>query len=510
MYGNYTQAAKDRCFNVLDQDIYTIWDAIESLSEDETSQCWKEKCEKIAYEYSFSSRFALMRILYSREQGCGLNEAETKNSFVLSSDEKEYLFSELSIEHAENLDDIELKQYECILNDIAKTQPEADVKPELYEYLIAKALRDVERTAELAKFSLTEETTSKERTKVIKESKTLLSREEALKLGHMLGFTINEMEWFLLRVFDFEDGFSYNSSSDLIEAYVFLSKGSWQKAEVIKEKYTELTKEIDKLDVSNRVIDWTQTAGSSLIEKVGKWSLRPDEQEEKFIDWLIYQAPCLDLPSRTASHIYQKLAVYIYEMSVGIIPVPDRNTFIQQLNEICSKNSVYREKAEKCLADKKRCNNLSAELLTKNKDMYTSAPDRAKAWRTVSSDENGLPRLIMAGRPDASRNRVQELLMGNMQVEKGDVLHLLWYGFNLCWEQEPIKNDMADLQSNFADFTETVSLVLDKALLPGFYPPHIMEQSMMLSIIASVEDLGIPAYTYAALCESLIKKRKIH
>ena len=510
MYGNYTQAAKDRCFNVLDQDIYTIWDAIESLSEDETSQCWKEKCEKIAYEYSFSSRFALMRILYSREQECKLNEAETKKSFVLSSDKKEYTFSELSIEHAENLDDNELKQYETILNDIARTQPEADAEPEAYEYLIAKALRDVERTEELAKASLTKETTSKERSRVIKESKTLLSREEALKLGHMLGLTLNEMEWFLLRVFDFEDGFRYNSSSDLIEAYVFLSGGSWQKAEEIKRKFVKSTKTIDELDESDRITDWTQNAGSSLDDMVKKWSLRPDEQEDNFNEWLNHQAPCLDLPSRTASHIYRKLAVYIYEMSAGIVPVPDRNTFMQQLNEICSKNSIYREKAEKYLADKKKCKDLSSELLTKNKDMYTSAPDRAKAWRTVSSDENGLPRLIMAGRPDASRNRVQELLMGNIQVEKGDLLHLLWYGFNLCWEQEPIKNDMADLQSNFADFTETVSLVLDKALLPGFYPPHIMEQSMMLSIIASVEDLGIPAYTYAALCESLIKKRKLH
>ena len=150
---------------------------------------------------------------------------------------------------------------------------------------------------------------------------------------------------------------------------------------------------------------------------------------------------------------------------------------------------------------------IAAELLESNKNLYTSAPDRAKAWRTVSSDANGLPRLIMAGRRDATRSRVQDLLMGEEQVEKGDMLHLLWYGFNLCWDREPIQNDMFELQCSLADFIETAEYVLDAALLPAFYPPHIMEQSMMLSIISSVEDTGIPAYNYAELCESLIKPR---
>ena len=157
--------------------------------------------------------------------------------------------------------------------------------------------------------------------------------------------------------------------------------------------------------------------------------------------------------------------------------------------------------------DEKTCRTLSAALLESNKNLYTSAPDRAKAWRTVSSDANGLPRLIMAGRPDASRSRVQDLLAGEEQVEKGDMLHLLWYGFNLCWGEDPIRNDMFELQCSLADFLECAETVLDAALLPPFYPPHIMEQSMMLSIICSVEDTGVPAYNYAELCESLIRPR---
>ena len=44
---------------------------------------------------------------------------------------------------------------------------------------------------------------------------TLLSREEAFILGHILQFSLEDMEWFLLRVCDVEGGFRYNSSNDL-------------------------------------------------------------------------------------------------------------------------------------------------------------------------------------------------------------------------------------------------------------------------------------------------------
>lgn len=58
---------------------------------------------------------------------------------------------------------------------------------------------------------------------------TLLSREEAFILGHILQFSLEDMEWFLLRVCDVEGGFRYNSSNDLIEAYGFLTQLSWKK-----------------------------------------------------------------------------------------------------------------------------------------------------------------------------------------------------------------------------------------------------------------------------------------
>ena len=351
----------------------------------------------------------------------------------------------------------------------------------------------------LAETGVPEGADRKELNRIRKECKTLLSREEAFQLGHILGFTLEEMSWFLLRVFDFEDGFRYNSSQDLIEAYTFLTDGSWKDAEILKQAYASAASLVPKAETEGRDADWTQGTEISLKDMVEEWNGHPQDRDHRFLLWLSGQAPYLDMPSRTAGAVYRKLALYFYELGTGQIPVPGREAFIREIRK--------RTDGKTPEMDEKTCRTLSAGLLESNKNLYTSAPDRAKAWRTVSSDANGLPRLIMAGRPDASRSRVQDLLAGEEQVEKGDMLHLLWYGFNLCWGEDPILNGMFELQCNLADFLECAETVLDAALLPPFYPPHMMEQSMMLSIICCVEDTGIPAYNYAELCESLFRPR---
>ena len=478
MVGNYTQAANDRCFQLMDEDIYRIWDTIEGLSEDETAGIWKEKCEALSEEYSYSSRFALIRILNSREPD-------------------RYPLPETGIDAVMTLTDAELKKYAEALGDLAAGRKGAE--PEYNAYLIARALRDTEESLRLAETGVPEGADRKELNRIRKECKTLLSREEAFQLGHILGFTLEEMSWFLLRVFDFEDGFRYNSSQDLIEAYTFLTDGSWKDAEILKQAYASAASLVPKAETEGRDADWTQGTEISLKDMVEEWNGHPQDRDHRFLLWLSGQAPYLDMPSRTAGAVYRKLALYFYELGTGQIPVPGREAFIREIRK--------RTDGKTPEMDEKTCRTLSAGLLESNKNLYTSAPDRAKAWRTVSSDANGLPRLIMAGRPDASRSRVQDLLAGEEQVEKGDMLHLLWYGFNLCWGEDPILNDMFELQCNLADFLECAETVLDAALLPPFYPPHMMEQSMMLSIICCVEDTGIPAYNYAELCESLIRPR---
>ncbi len=478
MLGNYTDAANDRCFQVADEDIYRIWDTIEELSEEETAEIWKKKCGALSMEYAFSSRFALMRLL-DRWTG-GRRSVSTMDSRA-----------------ARSLSEAELLEYAAALNGIAARRDSSEAR--YSAYLIAKALRDADQAFRIAESALPAGAEKKEVNRVRKESKTLLSREEAFQLGHSLGFTLEEMSWFLLRVFDFEDGFRYNVSSDLIEAYVFLTDGPWKNAEMLRQAYAGAAAAVPKAEVSGRGADWTQGTETSLKDMVEVWGRTPEMRDYYFLQWLAEQAPYLDLPSRRGTSVYRKLAEYFYELSAGGPAVPAREAFVREI-----RRRTVGTGPERSLKEYRQ---IGADLLESNKNLYTSAPDRAKAWRTVSSDANGLPRLIMAGRPDASRSRVQDLLTGDAQVEKGDMLHLLWYGFNLCWDRHPIPDDMYELQCSLADFIETAEFVLDAALLPAFYPPHIMEQSMMLSIISSVEDTGVPAYNYAELCESLIRPR---
>ena len=88
MIASYTNEIKDRFFDLEDKELFEIWEKIENTPEDETAERWKEKLEEIAREYSFSSRFALMRIIYSRAYDCELGMADTENIFQIYGKEK--------------------------------------------------------------------------------------------------------------------------------------------------------------------------------------------------------------------------------------------------------------------------------------------------------------------------------------------------------------------------------------------------------------------------------------
>ena len=484
MIASYTNEIKDRFFDLEDKELFEIWEKIENTPEDETAERWKEKLEEIAREYSFSSRFALMRIIYSRAYDCDLGMADTENIFQIYGKEKTYTFSKLTIEHAEELSKEEIKQYRELLVEMAMDQ--ADVDESVVSPLIDKALK-------------------------FKKSSGL-TREEALRLGHMLGFNLREMAWFLRRVFDYEDGFRFHVSNDLIEAYCFSAKESWKTAEEIKKIYREKTQRTEKEEEEYRSENWTQEIGDTLESLIEKWKINPETQEESFLQWLEEQRPYLDKPSRTTRAIYRNIAVYIYKISEEKIEIPDIPEFIKNIRNACSMNE--NDETRKCLWQGEKisdetCKKISDSILEKNKKLYTSASNRVKAWRTVTATRTGIPKLmVMAGKPDADKNRISDLLRGECQVEKGDMLHLLWYGFCLCWLKNPIREKDSSLFYNIADFIETAEDVLEAALLPEFYPPHLMERSMLMSmVVSSMDGTGEPAFAYAELCESLIKKK---
>ena len=344
-----------------------------------------------------------------------------------------------------------------------------------------------------------------------RECRQLLDRSEALRLGHMLDFSLQEMSWFLLRVFDYEDGFRYNRSGDLIEAYGFLTGASWQEVDRWKGEYQMRAKDIKKKQGDIRSLDWTQAVSRSLPQMVERWSRTPDEREELFFAWLLRQTPCLDLPSRTATNVYRALAIWAGQLISEEVSVPNGAGLRDQLEQLCRPYSVQ-EDARQALYDREvvssqKCASLAKLMMRENKELFTFEPDLAKAWRTITTDQQGQPRLTVGGGPQNQRNRVQELLFGTLQVEKGDLLYLLWFLFSLYWLKYPIVT-LDDLYNSLADYCEAAQLVLDGAQLSGFYPPHLLEQSMMLSIVLSSQDTGNPAAIYVEVCTSLIKPRK--
>ena len=289
MKNNYTQEAKQNCLGLVDKGIDAIWDDINSLPEDSEPDLWRKKLQNIAKEYTFSSRYSLMRWLLGRVSETQLvdkNDPEKGYTVVLD-DGSIVRFDEIDIAHAISLSKEELKNYETLLMSIAERQADAD-----YEYdltIVQKAL-------------------------IVDQKKTtLLSREEAFILGHILQFSLEDMEWFLLRVCDVEGGFRYNSSNDLIEAYGFLTQLSWKKVEQIKEQYISLYGSTKHKSIDDKEDNWTRGIEASLPMQVKLWP--GDDRLNSFIQWIGERSPYLDCVSKTATVIYRNLAAYTYNIA---------------------------------------------------------------------------------------------------------------------------------------------------------------------------------------------------
>ncbi len=164
-----------------------------------------------------------MRILQSRAG------AEGSDGFEYTGDGIHYTFADISADHAAAMSSEESSRYERVLNDIA-LRYERDV--EYSRYLTAKAWHTPETyEAELEK----QHGASKAKRLARQMYKTRLTRQEALDLGHALGFTLDEMQQFLLRVFDTDDCLRYTRADDMIEAYCFLTgERIWRSAARLK------------------------------------------------------------------------------------------------------------------------------------------------------------------------------------------------------------------------------------------------------------------------------------
>ena len=66
MERNYTEAVRDGFFDLMENDTVEIWKNLDRSAAMIKSGKWKEHYAEIVSKYRFSSRFAIMRILFEK------------------------------------------------------------------------------------------------------------------------------------------------------------------------------------------------------------------------------------------------------------------------------------------------------------------------------------------------------------------------------------------------------------------------------------------------------------
>ena len=241
------------------------------------------------------------------------------------------------------------------------------------------------------------------------------------------------------------------------------------------------------------------------------WTSPPvEEREERFLAWMREQAPYLDRPSRSALRIYRNLAVYAWHIAAEEESAPIESDFLPCIRELVSQP----EEDERTVAalyvngaiSAKKCRAVAGDILLDNLNRsFSDQTDKAKAYHVIAVRPDG--QMTVSGGINASRTRVQDLLAGKAEVEKSDMLYLLWFTVGLCWlwNSRPRPSEIYD---RLADFIDAAEICLDAAMLPPFYPPHLIEQSMLLSVVYAGRTESDTAEIYEQLCSAVIERRK--
>ncbi len=444
----YTELVRNRYLDLTDQDIYKIRSEIENMSEMATAQMWKKTFQKIADEYCLSSQYFLIRFLYDNKR----------------------IEEKLSMEETGNLSREQVQIYKDKLIEMAKEKEDFD--DERFLDLINRAMQNI----------------AKEKKSV------LLKREEAMELGHILRFSLDTMQQFLMRVMENEDGIVLKNSQDLIDAYGFLCGLSVQKVDLLKDIYQDIAEDITKKPEEEYQDRFTKELEKSLPEQISKWqeSGSDEKRDEYFLEWIEQKSPYLDCPSKTALRIYRNLVAYAYDMISYQMEIPAEDEFLNCIQKITnapgetSSARLHFYDANGVILDE-ACESVVVKMLEFDN------------WRKIGSEESGKLKLT------ASRKHMISILQGKVYPQKADILQILWFIENMCWNVSKNYGE-EDLFNRIADLFDLADDTLRLAMLPEFYPPHLLEQSMLLSVVHSNKNMS-PAEVYDLICESLIERR---
>ena len=539
--GTYTQSVVEGCINLLQEDENAIWMDIKAMPEDTDQGQWKKKFESIRKAYTYSSRFSLMRFLFGRakEAGCLLNVEKPEEGFFYTFRDGSVLrFMEITQDHAQELTEEELHQYADALVDMALREKGGTEK----------------RSRNLIECVL----------EMDPDRKELLQRSKAMKLGHLLRFSVSgsahhsgspEMERFLLAVFDDRSGFQYGSSADLIDYYGFLMEYNDSQVQKLQKEYAQKHGTVPKNVTEEKPLNWTADIQSALPELVIGWQEKSKETcDKQFMDWMGKQAPKLDLASRTALTMYRNLAVFLCDlydnekiMNVDDIEIQTSHTMEKRLQnrverclmDIAEEREITPETRERLYGDngeisEQKCRAVADRLLKINADcclpdasvaasqayrILTTQRDGTIAVRSAQVSEkipNSAEKQIFTSGKKAGKEkkyesdpRISQLLMenGKFTIGKADMLYLVWL-YEMIF-LDAVGADIKRTKDRIWNFCGMANDCLNLANLPGFYPPHLMEQSMLLSIACSAKTNKINAgELYDVICSAQRKSKK--
>lgn len=488
MERNYTEAVQEGFFDLIEKDTAAIWANLDRSAAMIKSGNWKDHYSEVVEKYRFSGRFAVMRILFeeaTRLPPSKINEAALARGFHVDGIGD---FPDISIRHAKNLTDDEVALYhKLLLRRAQENDPDC----------ITEAEGLISRILQLPSAG----------------EKCNLTREEIIRLGHMVDFTLDDMQFLLLRSLgDNEAGFRYSASMDIIDIYGFITHAALPQVDELKAWYLENAAHIKKAQYEDKPVQFTQDVADSIDRVFAAWP--PEERNDKFKVWLKQKAPHLDQKAKTARKIYVNLAAYAYNLTQGfrddVGDVKGEN-FFEDVNKISQKTD-YLERAQEYFfngkkPDKEKCEAKAKKLIYENAecagDFRNHTKDTGRYYHVLHVNKGKVDARGTLNR--SSKQRIQDILMDNETPLKSDLLYLLWFAANRHWL---VMNSSADSKVIFMDdFLAAARCLLEAALLPEFYPPNVLEEALMIALALGDEN-KVPAVIYESICSAFTNEGK--
>lgn len=450
-----------------------IKDDIENISESITREEFRKKLEEIRTEYLCSSR----RFLVEHIKGLASCIHED-GSFEVVYGNVKYCFRGSGMEQIKNMNTEEKKRYIDLLTRISVENSrdyECEDAIRQWRLLYRKAMLD-------------------------ENGENVMHREDVFRIAHGLKFTLEMAEEYLVRATD-NEGIDYNKPEDLIEMFCFLhpEANNYHVSEELNQKYERASGEIARKSIDEKPQKFTAMMEKKLPGLVKEWE--QDVRipvEERMLEWLLQETPLLNLASQTARRVYSGLVYLAYQL-ITDERFSDENE-AEEVSDIVMSYALDRgipgeldiykivDKILGCAA------NSFDNRRVKNKRLFGTL------WRYITIDEKGEIKTKSIG------STMPDLILGNQSVTKADLLFILWFVCELLWsytQEEP------DFYEQLSDFWTLAEDLLEEAKLPAFYAPHLLEQSMLLSLCMGTEE-NSPFEVYELICEELnpVKRRK--